>query len=512
MADRVPVRRALLSVWDRTGIVDLARALAETQAQIVSSGGTAAHLRDAGLDVIEVTDVTGFPEMLDGRVKTLHPKVHGGILADRSKAEHMETIAAHDIEPIDLVVNNLYPFDKQVTAGAPDSEAVPLIDVGGPSMIRAAAKNFASVGVVVSPDDYPTVSAQIKEGGLTFETRRMLAAKAFATLSAYDAAVATWFAGADFPERITIAADIIEELRYGENPHQRAAAYRLAGVSRGIASAEQLQGKELSYINYLDVDAAFRLATAFEEPAACIVKHTSPCGVAIGADIDEAYRLAFECDTRSAFGGIIGVNRSVTMGIVEQIRAADLFVECIIAPDYEPAAQAQLAKRKNLRLMRLPQDRLGLDPVDVRSISGGLLVQVTDAIADDRSEFRVVTTREPSEAEWVDLLFAWTVCARVKSNAIVLANGRQAVGVGAGQMSRVEAFEIAARRAGDRAKGSVAASEALFPFPDNIDVAAEAGCTAVIQPGGSLRDDEVIAAADAAGLAMVLTGVRHFWH
>jgi phosphoribosylaminoimidazolecarboxamide formyltransferase/IMP cyclohydrolase len=424
----------------------------------------------------------------------------------------MDTIAAHDIAPIDLVVSNLYPFDKQVVSGAPDSEAVPLIDVGGPSMVRAAAKNFASVGIVVSPDDYETVIAQVKEGGLTLETRRLFAAKAFAFLSAYDAAVATWFAGADLPERMTIAADILEELRYGENPHQRAAAYRLAGTSRGIASAEQLQGKELSYINYLDLDAAFRLASAFAEPAACIVKHTSPCGAAIGSDIDEAYRLAFECDPRSAFGGIIGLNRPVTAGVVEQIREADLFVECIVAPSYEPDALALLKKRKNLRLMRLPEERWALDPVDLTSISGGLLVQVTDALADDRSQFTVVTKRQPSEAEWVDLLFAWTVCARVKSNAIVLANGRQAVGVGAGQMSRVEAFEIAARRAGDRAKGSVAASEALMPFPDNVEVAAQAGCTAIIEPGGSVRDDEVIAAADAAGLAMVFTGIRHFWH
>jgi phosphoribosylaminoimidazolecarboxamide formyltransferase/IMP cyclohydrolase len=366
MSDRVPVRRALLSVYDRTGVVELARALAETQAQLVSSGGTAAHLREAGLDVVEVSDVTGFPEMLDGRVKTLHPKLHGGILADRTKPEHMETIAQHGIEPIDLVVCNLYPFDKKVSAGAPDSEAVPLIDVGGPSMVRAAAKNFESVGVVVSPDDYESVIAQIKAGGLTFETRRLLAAKAFAALSAYDAAVATWFAGADMPERITIAADILDELRYGENPHQRAAAYRLSGVSRGIASAEQLQGKELSYINYLDLDAAFRLATAFGEPAACIVKHTSPCGAAIGADIDEAYRLAFECDTRSAFGGIIGLNRPVTVGVVEQIREADLFVECIVAPDYDDDALALLRKRKNLRLMKLPTDRWALDPVDLK--------------------------------------------------------------------------------------------------------------------------------------------------
>lgn len=504
--------RALISVYDKTGLVELGRALIDAGWEIVSSGGTATALREAGIDVRDVSDVTEFPEMLDGRVKTLHPRLHGGILADRSKPEHMETIAAHGIEPIDLVVTNLYPFDTRVTDGTPEDEAIELIDVGGPSMVRAAAKNFASVGVVVSPKDYPTVIAQLKDGGLSLETRRRLAGKAFAALSAYDAAIAKWFGGDELLERITVSGELVETLRYGENPHQRAALYRLAGSGTGVASGEQLQGKELSYINVLDLDAAFRLATAFTEPAACIVKHTSPCGAATADDITEAYRLAFECDTRSAFGGIIGLNRPVTLGIVEQIRAADLFVECIVAPDYEPEALALLAKRKNLRLIRLPDDRWAPDPIDVRSVSGGLLVQTTDLVRDALAEMNVVTKRQPSEAEWDDLRFAWTVCARVKSNSIVLANGRQAVGIGAGQMSRVEAFEIACRRAGDRAKGSVAASEALLPFPDNVDVGAEAGVTAIIQPGGSTRDDEVVAAADAAGLAMVFTGVRHFWH
>jgi phosphoribosylaminoimidazolecarboxamide formyltransferase/IMP cyclohydrolase len=504
------VRRALLSVYDRTGVVELARALVALGAELVSSGGTAKALREAGIEVRDVSDVTGFPEMLDGRVKTLHPKLHGGILADRAKREHMDTIAQHAIEPIDLVVCNLYPFDREVTEDSGDDVAVPLIDVGGPSMVRAAAKNFASVGVVTSPDDYPTVIAECESGGLTLETRRALAGKAFAALSAYDGAIAAWFAGDALPQRMTISAEMLDVLRYGENPHQRAAAYRLLGTSRGIASGEQLQGKELSFINYLDLDAAFRLATAFTEPAACIVKHTSPCGVAIGSDIDDAYRLAYECDTRSAFGGIVGLNRPLTHGVAEQMR--ELFLECIVAPAFDDDALELLRKKKNLRLIELPPDRWDLDPVDVRSISGGLLVQTTDRLGEDRDEMKVVTKRQPSEAEWVDLLFAWTVCARVKSNSIVLANNRQAVGVGAGQMSRVEAFEIAARRAGDRAKGSVAASEALLPFADNVEVAAEAGCTAVIQPGGSNRDDEVVAAADAAGLAMVFTRVRHFWH
>ncbi len=504
--------RALISVYDRTGLLELARALVDAGWDIVASGGTAKALRDEGIAVTDVSDVTEFPEMLDGRVKTLHPRIHAGILADRTKPEHLKTIEEHGIVPIDLVVSNLYPFDRVVTGDTAEDEAVELIDVGGPSMVRAAAKNFESVGVVVSPDDYETVIAQLAEGGLNLETRRHLAGKAFAVLSAYDAAIANWFDGDDLVQRITVSGELLEILRYGENPHQRAALYRLAGATSGIAAGEQLQGKELSYINLLDLDAAFRLSTAFTGPAACIVKHTSPCGAAIAVDITEAYRLAFECDPRSAFGGVIGLNRPMTLGIVEQIREADLFVECIVAPDFEPDALQQLRKRKNLRLFKLPEDRWALDPIDVRSVSGGLLVQTTDLMGDDRYQMKVVSKRQPSEAEWDDLLFAWTVCARVKSNAIVLANRRQAVGIGAGQMSRVEAFEIACRRAGDRAKGSVAASEALFPFADNVEVGAQAGVTAIIQPGGSVRDDEVVAAADAAGLAMVFTGVRHFWH
>ncbi|MEX2393435.1 MAG: bifunctional phosphoribosylaminoimidazolecarboxamide formyltransferase/IMP cyclohydrolase [Actinomycetota bacterium] len=510
MIERVQIHRALLSVGDRTGLVELARALVDAGAELVASGGTAQALREAGFTVIEVADVTGFPEMLDGRVKTLHPMLHGGILADRSKDEHMATIAEHGIVPIDLVVCNLYPFDKKVEADTPDAEAVPLIDVGGPSMIRAAAKNHGSVGVLVDPADYPSAIEEIAAGGLTFETRRALAGKAFSHLSAYDAAIATWFAGDALPDKITVAGTKVADLRYGENPHQPAALY--ARSTRGIASAEQLQGKALSYINYLDLDAAYRLAAAFDEPAVAIIKHTNPCGAAIGPDIDEAYRLAFECDTRAAFGGIIGLNRPVTVGVVEQIRAAQLKVECMVAPGYEPEALDLLRKRKDLRLMRLDPSTFALDPTEVQSISGGFLIQRTDPVRDDRSTMTVVTKRSPSEEEWVDLMFAWTVCARVKSNSIVLASGRQAVGVGAGQMSRVESFEIAVRRAGDRAKGAVAASDALIPFPDNIEVGAEAGVTAIIQTGGSVKDDDVIAAADASGLAMVFTGTRHFWH
>ncbi|HYZ93956.1 MAG TPA: bifunctional phosphoribosylaminoimidazolecarboxamide formyltransferase/IMP cyclohydrolase [Actinomycetota bacterium] len=504
--------RALISVYDRTGLIELAQALTDAGWDIVSSGGTGKTLQDAGIPVTQVADVTEFPEMLDGRVKTLHPRIHAGILADRTKPDHLKTIEEHGIAPIDLVVSNLYPFDKRVTDDTPSDEAIELIDVGGPSMVRAAAKNHESVAVVVDPDDYSTIVEEIRAGGITADTRRRLAGKAFATLSAYDGAIAQWFAQDQLPERLNESADRLEVLRYGENPHQRAAAYRLGGGLRGVASAEQLQGKELSFINYLDLDAAFRLATAFEEPAACIVKHTSPCGAATADDIDEAYRLAFECDTRSAFGGIIGLNRAMTRGVVDQIREADLFVECIVAPEFEPDALELLRKRKNLRLMKLPVEQWTLDRREIRSISGGLLVQEIDAVRDDRTKMQVPTKRQPSESEWDDLLFAWTVCARVKSNSIVVANARQAVGIGAGQMSRVEAFEIAVKRAGDRAKGSVAASEALLPFADNVEVGAQAGVTAIIQPGGSARDDEVVAAADAAGLAMVFTGVRHFWH
>lgn len=502
--------RALISVYDRTGIVDLAQALAESGWEIVASGGTAAALREAGLTVIEVSDVTGFPEMLGGRVKTLHPKIHAGILADRNDPEHMRTIADHGIEPIDLVVSNLYPFDKRVGADTPEAEAIELIDVGGPSMVRAAAKNFGSVAVLTDPADYAEVIAQVRVGGIHLETRRRLAGKAFAVLSAYDAAVARWFASDDLPDLITVSGQRLEILRYGENPHQAGALYRLSGAPGGIASAEQLHGKELSYINYLDLDAAYRLPSAFDEPAACIVKHMTPCGAAIGSDIGEAFRLAYECDSRSAFGGIVGLNRPLNLDVAEQMRK--IVLHCIVAPDFDEDALTILKKKRDLRLMRLPREQWIADQIELRSVSGGFLVQTIDPNADERSQMRVATKREPSEAEWVDLLFAWTVCARVKSNAIVLANQRQAVGIGAGQMSRVEAFEIAIKRAGDRAKGSVAASDAFFPMPDNIEVAAASGVSAIVQPGGSVRDDEVVAAADAAGLAMVFTGTRHFWH
>ncbi len=510
--DRIEVRRALISVWDKTGVVELARALADAGAELVSSGGTAAALREAGLEVTDVADLTGFPEMLDGRVKTLHPRIHAGILADRSKTAHLDTLRQHGIGTIDLVVVNLYPFDDQVGPDTPQDEGVELIDVGGPTMVRAAAKNHASVGVVVDPADYPLVAVEVRAGGISGATRRSFAAKAFGRLAAYDATVASWLAGADepLPPSLAVTAERTGVLRYGENPHQAGAVYRLPGPPHGVVSGEQLQGKELSFINLLDLDAALRIATAFTEPAACIVKHTSPCGVALAGDITEAYRQAFECDPRSAFGGIVGLNRPLTRAIAEQM--SDVFLECIVAPGFDDDALELLEPKRNLRLIRLPEDRWSSDRIEVRSVSGGLLVQTLDEIHEAREGMRVVTERQPSETEWDDLLFAWTVCAHVKSNAVVLGNLRRAVGVGAGQMSRVEAMEIAVRRAGDRAKGSVAASEALLPFADNVEVAAAAGVTAVIQPGGAVRDEEVVAAADAAGLAMVFTGVRHFLH
>jgi phosphoribosylaminoimidazolecarboxamide formyltransferase/IMP cyclohydrolase len=497
------ITRALISVWDKTGVVDLARALAGKGVEIVSSGGTAAALRDAGIAVTDVSDVTGFPEMLDGRVKTLHPKIHAGILADRTNPGHLSTIESHGIGVIDLVVSNLYPFDEKVDATTPLDEAIELIDVGGPSMVRAAAKNHASVVVVVDPADY----ALVQSGETTPETRRRLAAKAFARLAAYDAKVASYL-GAD--EVLTITAEKLSSLRYGENPHQQGAVYKLPGPRAGVVGGEQIQGKELSYCNYLDLDAAFGLATAFNEPAACIIKHTSPCGAATADTIEEAYRLAYECDTRAAFGGIIGVNRPFTAGIAQQMREAKLNVDCIVAPEYEPEARDILSSRRNCRVLRVPD--AGRRAFDLRTISGGLLMQTPDAVAETRNQMQVVTKRAPSEAEWDDLLFAWVVCAYVRSNTIVLARMRQAVGVGAGQMSRVESFEIAINRAGDRAKGAVAASDALIPFEDNIEVAANAGVSAIIQTGGSVRDQHVIAAADAAGIGMVFTGFRHFRH
>jgi phosphoribosylaminoimidazolecarboxamide formyltransferase/IMP cyclohydrolase len=507
-----PVRRALLAVYDKSGVVELARGLVERGVALVSSGGTAAALREAGVPVTPVEEVTGFPEMLDGRVKTLHPKIHAGILADRRKPEHERQLAEAGIEPFDLVVVNLYPFRETVASGAGEEEVIEKIDIGGPSMVRAAAKNFASVGVVVRPERYPEILEAIdREGGLPLELRRRLAAEAFAHTAAYDAAVAGWFAAPDegLPGFVGLAYEKLEDLRYGENPHQRGALYAEIAGPGPLGGAEVLvAGKEMSFNNWLDLDAAYALAAAFEEPAAVIVKHNNPCGAALGATLAEAYARAYESDTVSAFGGIVAFNREADEGAARAM--ADVFTEVVVAPAFTEGALAAFRQRKGLRVVRAPLP--AADGLDVRPLAGGALVQDRDRVVERREDMEVVSAREPTEEEWRDLLFAWTVAMRVKSNAIVFARELATVGIGAGQMSRVDASWLAVRKAGDRAKGAVMASDAFFPFPDAVEVAADAGVTAVIHPGGSIRDEDVLAAAEARGMAVVLTGRRHFRH
>jgi phosphoribosylaminoimidazolecarboxamide formyltransferase/IMP cyclohydrolase len=521
-------RAALLSVSDKTGLVPLARRLAALGVRLVSTGGTARALSEAGLAVTDVAAVTGFPEMMDGRVKTLHPAIHGGLLADRAKPAHMMALEEHGIPAIDLLVVTLYPFEAAVAAGAPLAEAVEQIDIGGPALLRAAAKNHAGVAVVTDTEDQEPVMAEIEaRGGTTLDTRRRLAARAFQRTAAYDMAVAARLAGAageDPPRRTGIAGRLAMPLRYGENPHQAAALYADAGTRPGVVAARQLQGKALSYNNIADADAAFELVAEFapeEGPAAAIIKHANPCGAARGATLADAYRAARDCDRDSAFGGIVALNRPLdreTAGAV-----AEIFTEVVIAPGAEERALAPLEEKPGLRV--LVTDALP-DPAApgrrVSPVSGGFLVQDRDAATLASAELRVVTRRAPSEAEWADLRFAWAVAKHVKSNAIVYARGGATVGIGAGQMSRVDSTRIAARKARDMARtlgleappteGAAVASDAFFPFPDGLLAAAEAGATAVIQPGGSVRDEAVIEAADAHGLAMVFTGVRHFRH
>jgi phosphoribosylaminoimidazolecarboxamide formyltransferase/IMP cyclohydrolase len=514
-----PVRRALLAVYDKAGVVDLARGLTELGVSLVSSGGTAAALRDAGLHVTPVEDVTGSPEMLEGRVKTLHPKIHGGLLADTRKPEHLEQLAEHGIEPFELVVVNLYPFRETVAAGADADDVIEKIDIGGPAMVRAAAKNFESVGVVVDPATYDEVLQEIRElGGLTRPTRERLAAAAFAHTAAYDAAVAGWFAGREagngLPGFVGIALEKIGDLRYGENPHQRGALYRDAighgamEASGPLDGARVLQGKDMSFNNWLDAEAASSLVAALPPTACVIVKHNNPCGVAIASTLDEAYRRAFECDTVSAFGGIVAFNTTCTGAAAEAMR--EVFTEVVIAPAFDEGALTSFAERPNLRVVE--GSTPASDGLDVRPMPGGALVQDRDVVAERREDFEVVSSREPTEDEWRDLLLAWTIAWRVKSNTIVLVRDGATVGIGAGQMSRVDASWIATRKAGDRAKGSAVASDAFFPFPDALEVAADAGATAVIHPGGSKGDDAVLAAAEERGMAVVLTGRRHFRH
>ena len=503
-------KRALLSVHDKTGIADLARGLVEAGWELVSSGGTASVLADEGVPVVEVGEVTGAPEILGGRVKTLHPAIHGGILADRSDPGHLASLEARGIVPIDLVVGNLYPFTSD--------PGIELIDIGGPTMVRAAAKNHAHVGVVVDPADYRTVLDEIRAvGSLSDATRRRLARSAFAHTAAYDAAIVAWFdedpssdhANDLLKPSLHLALDRVHDLRYGENPHQAGARYRAAGSSGWWDTAVVHGGKAMSYLNLFDTEAAWRLVHRLgDEPCAVVVKHANPCGAAVGSDIADAYLSAHRCDPVSAFGGVVAVNRPVTPAMAEAL--SEVFTEVVVAPAYEPDALALLGERKNLRVLEAGPP--GWPELDVRGIDGGLLVQTADDLVAEPSVWRVVTKREPTGAEWDDLEFAWRVVARVSSNAIVLVKNRCAVGIGAGQQNRRDAGRIAAEKAAGRAIDGACASDAFFPFRDGLDAAADAGVTAVVQPGGSLRDDEVVAAADAHGMAMVFTDERHFRH
>ena len=503
-------KRALLSVHDKTGIADLARGLVEAGWELVSSGGTASVLADEGVPVVEVGEVTGAPEILEGRVKTLHPAIHGGILADRSNPGHLADLEARGIVPIDLVVGNLYPFTSD--------PGIELIDIGGPTMVRAAAKNYAYVGVVVDPADYRPVLDELRAvGSLSDATRRRLARSAFAHTAAYDAAIVAWFdedpssdhANDLLKPSLHLALDRVHDLRYGENPHQAGARYRAAGSSGWWDTAVVHGGKAMSYLNLFDTEAAWRLVHRLgDEPCAVVVKHANPCGAAVGSDIADAYLSAHQCDPMSAFGGVVAVNRPVTPAMAEAL--SEVFTEVVVAPAYEPDALALLGERKNLRVLEAGPP--GWPELDVRGIDGGLLVQTADDLVAEPSVWRVVTEREPTGAEWADLEFAWRVVARVSSNAIVLVKDRCAVGIGAGQQNRRDAGRIAAEKAAGRAIDGACASDAFFPFRDGLDAAADAGVTAVVQPGGSLRDDEVVAAADAHGMAMVFTNERHFRH
>ncbi len=526
----VKIKRALLSVSDKSGLVELGHALAKRDVELVSTGGTAKTLRDAGLQVKDISDLTGFPEMMDGRVKTLHPKVHGGLLAVRDNAEHVASMKEHGIGAIDLVVVNLYPFAQTVAKGASRDEIIENIDIGGPSMVRSAAKNHAFVTIVTDPADYDLLVAEMEESGgkTSYDFRRKCAAKAYSATAAYDSMISQWFAFADqqqfFPDMLAINGNRAEELRYGENPHQRAALYLPIGPhSSGIAQAEQVQGKELSYNNYNDADAALELVSEFRDgpPTVVIVKHANPCGVATGETLIEAYRAALECDSVSAFGGIVAVNRPLDGATAEAI--TEIFTEVVAAPAADDAAKAVFAKKKNLRLLLtgdLPDPKRG--GLMVKPITGGLLVQSRDNGFVPDSDFKVVTKRAPTAQELADCRFAWTVAKHIKSNAIVYAKDGATAGIGAGQMNRRDSARIAAIKAREAAEtygwesprtvGSAVASDAFFPFADGLLAAAKAGATAVIQPGGSMRDDEVIAAADEAGLAMVFTGMRHFRH
>ncbi|MYQ48908.1 bifunctional phosphoribosylaminoimidazolecarboxamide formyltransferase/IMP cyclohydrolase [Streptomyces sp. SID4985] len=513
-----PLRRALVSVYDKTGLEDLARGLHGAGVELVSTGSTAARIAAVGVPVTKVEELTGFPECLDGRVKTLHPKVHAGILADLRLDSHREQLDELGVAPFDLVVVNLYPFRETVASGASPDECVEQIDIGGPSMVRAAAKNHPSVAVVTSPERYADVLAAVQEGGFDLAARKRLAAEAFRHTAAYDVAVADWFAteyapvdDSPFPDFLGATWDRAHTLRYGENPHQPAALYVEPGAE-GLAQAEQLHGKEMSYNNYTDTDAARRAAYDHDEPCVAIIKHANPCGIAVGADVAEAHRKAHACDPLSAFGGVIAVNRPVSKELAEQV--AEIFTEVIVAPDYEEGALEALTRKKNLRVLKAPH--APASRVEVKPIDGGVLVQETDRLqadGDDPAHWTLASGEALSAEELAELAFAWRACRAVKSNAILLAKDGASVGVGMGQVNRVDSCKLAVERAGEeRARGAYAASDAFFPFPDGPEILIGAGVRAIVQPGGSIRDEQVVEAAKKAGVTMYFTGTRHFFH
>ena len=510
MSEQRPIRRALISVFDKTGLEEFAQSLASAGVEIVSTGSTASTIAQTGVKVTKVEELTGFPECLDGRVKTLHPRVHAGILADTRNPDHVAQLADLNIEAFDLVVVNLYPFSETVASGAGYDDCIEKIDIGGPSMVRAAAKNHASVAIVVDPADYTSTVTAAEGNGFTLEERTTLAAKAFAHTASYDTAVASWFASrSEEPEFFGATGQLKSTLRYGENPHQEARVYATGG---GLATATQLHGKEMSYNNYQDTDAAVRTAYDFDEPAVAIIKHANPCGVAVGSTIEEAHKRAHDCDSVSAFGGVIATNRPVTVALAEQI--APIFTEVVAAPSFEAGAAEVLQKKKNIRLLELGD--VTFASTEFRSISGGILVQERDvyqAEGDNPNNWTLATGEAADDATLADLVFAWRAVRSVKSNAILLAKDGASVGIGMGQVNRVDSARLAVSRAGEeRARGSVAASDAFFPFADGLEVLVEAGVRAVVQPGGSIRDEEVIEAARKAGLTLYLTGTRHFFH
>jgi len=522
--DRIALKRALVSVYDKSGLEDLVRGLHDAGVELVSTGGSAKLIADLGIPVTKVEDLTGFPECLDGRVKTLHPRVHAGILADRRLDTHVQQLADLGVEPFDLVVSNLYPFTQTVASGAGPDECVEQIDIGGPSMVRAAAKNHPSVAIVTSPERYADVLAAVADGGFTYEQRKLLAAEAFAHTAAYDVAVASWMGnvlvdtseGTGFPEFTGATWTKKAVLRYGENPHQRAVLY--AHWRGGLATAEQLHGKEMSYNNYVDTDAARRAANDFDEPAVAIIKHANPCGIAVGADVAEAHRRAHECDPVSAFGGVIATNRPVSVEMAQQV--AEIFTEVIVAPAYDEGAVEILQGKKNIRILLCPADEHP-DPVEFRGISGGVLMQSVDHVdapGDDPASWTLATGEAASPEVLADLAFAWKACRAAKSNAILLARDGASVGIGMGQVNRVDSCRLAVERANslaegeERARGAVAASDAFFPFDDGPQVLIDAGVTAIVQPGGSVRDELTVKACEAAGVTMYFTGTRHFFH